>query len=164
MEKEEAMTCSNCGSKMSSRRENFKYTACGLDYVTLVNVEVLRCKDCGECEVVIPKIEELHRVLALIVAQGKSRLRGSEIRFLRKYLGYSGAEAASALSVGPEWMSKWENDKVPISQSAERFLRLMVVNQQPAQFYPLKELLAERADKKPAPIRLDRDSSWKSAG
>ena len=149
---------------MASKRENHKYTACGLDYVTLVNVEVRRCQACGEWEVVIPKMEQLHRVLAQIVAQGKSHLRGSEIRFLRKYLGYSGAEAASALSVTPETMSRWENDKVPISQSAERFLRLMVVNQQPAQFYPLEELLADKTDKKPAPIKLDIDTSWKAAG
>jgi transcriptional regulator with XRE-family HTH domain len=86
---------------------------------------------------------------------------------LRKYLGYSGAEAASALSVTPETMSRWENDKVPISQSAERFLRLMVVNQQPTQFYALEDLLADKTDKtdkKPAPIKLDLDSSWKAAG
>jgi putative transcriptional regulator len=164
LEKEEDMTCPNCGNKMASKRENHKYTACGLDYVTLVNVEVRRCQSCGEWEVVIPKLEQLHRVLAQTVAQAKSRLRGSEIRFLRKYLGYSGAEAADALSVTPETMSRWENDKVPISQSAERFLRLMVVNQQPAQFYPLEELLADKTDKKPAPIKLDLDSSWKAAG
>jgi DNA-binding transcriptional regulator YiaG len=114
--------------------------------------------------VVLPKLEQLHRVLAQTVAQGRSRLHGSEIRFLRKYLGHSGAEAASALSVTPETMSRWENDKVPISQSAERFLRLMVVNQQPTQFYPLEDLLADKSDKKPAPIKLDLDSSWKAAG
>jgi putative transcriptional regulator len=149
---------------MASKRENHKYTACGLDYVTLVNVEVRRCQSCGEWEVVIPKMEQLHRVLAQTVAQAKSRLQGSEIRFLRKYLGYSGAEAASALSVTPETMSRWENDKVPISQSAERFLRLMVLSQQPAQFYPLEDLLADKTDKKPAPIKLDLGSSWKAAG
>jgi len=158
------MTCPNCGNKMTSKRENHKYTACGLDYVTLVSVEVRRCQSCGEWEVVIPKLEQLHRVLAQTVAQGKSHLRGSEIRFLRKYLGYSGAEAASALSVTPETMSRWENDKVAISQSAERFLRLMVVNQQPTQCYPLVDLLADKTHKKPAPIKLDIDTSWKAAG
>jgi putative zinc finger/helix-turn-helix YgiT family protein len=164
LEKEETMTCPNCGNKMTSKRENHKYTACGLDYVTLVSVEVRRCQSCGEWEVVIPKMEQLHRVLAQTVAQGKSHLRGSEIRFLRKYLGYSGAEAASALSVTPETMSRWENDKVAISQSAERFLRLMVVNQQPTQCYPLVDLLADKTHKKPAPIKLDIDTSWKAAG
>jgi putative zinc finger/helix-turn-helix YgiT family protein len=157
------MTCSNCGSKMSSRRENFKYTACGLNYVTLVNVEVLRCTDCGEWEVVIPKVEELHRVLAQIVAKGKSRLRGSEVRFLRKYLGFSGAEAARALSVTPEWLSRCENDKVSISPSAEKFLRLMVMYDQPAQSYPLEKILADKVKKKPSRIRLDLDTSWKAA-
>ena len=157
------MTCSTCGNKMSSKRENHKYTACGLDYVTLVNIEVRHCKECGGSEVVIPKIEELHRVIARIVAKSPSRLRGCDIRFLRKYLGLSGVDAASALSVGAAWMSRCENDKVPISPGAERFLRLMVMYDQPKQSYPLEELLAHKIDKKPSQIRLDLDSSWKPA-
>ena len=156
------MTCSNCGNKMYSRRENYKYTACGLDYVTLVNVEVRRCKDCGESEVVIPKVEKLHRVIAHFVAKSKSRLRGGEIRFLRKYLGLSGADAAHALSVGPSWLSRCENDRAELSEGAERFLRLMVMYDQPAQSYPLKELLAEKNDKKPSPIRVDLGAAWQS--
>lgn len=138
------MNCPNCGSKISDRRENHKYTACGLDYVTLVNVEVMHCKDCGELEVVIPKVEELHRVIARIVASGKSRLRGSEIKFLRKYLGHSGTDAAKALGVDASWLSRCENDKVPIATGTERFLRLMVLYKQPKQSYPLDELLAEK--------------------
>jgi putative zinc finger/helix-turn-helix YgiT family protein len=163
MEKK-AMSCPSCGSKMSGRRENHKYTACGLDYVTLVNVEVKRCKDCGEWEVIIPRVEELHRVIAQIVARSKSKLRGCEIKFLRKYLGLSASDASSALSVGVSWLSRCENDKAPISPGAERFLRLMVMYDQPKQSYPLEELLAEKNDKKPSPIRLDLGSSWQPAG
>ena len=158
------MTCSICGSKMSSKRENHKYSACGLDYVTLVNVEVRRCKECGESEAVIPKVEELHRVIAQIIARRQSKLRGCEVRFLRKYLGLSGADAASALSVGASWLSRCENDKVELSRGSERFLRLMVLYDHPTQSYPLKDLLAEKTDKKPSPIRLDLGASWQAAG
>jgi DNA-binding transcriptional regulator YiaG len=128
-----------------------------------VNVEVLRCKDCGEWEVVIPKVEELHRVIAHIVACGKSRLRGCEIKFLRKYLGYSGSDAAKALAVGSAWLSRCENDKVHIAPGTERFLRLMVLYDQPKQSYPLDELLAAKSDHKPSPIKLDLGKSWQPA-
>ncbi len=157
------MNCSNCGKKMSSSREVIKYDVCGLDYVSLANVQVWKCDGCGEREPVIPNIAGLHRVIALDVARSTAALRGCEIRFLRKYLGKSGAEAAAALSVTPETMSRWENDKAKISSGAERFLRLMVFNQEPAQVYPLDELLADKKDRKPSPIKLDCGPSWTSA-
>jgi putative transcriptional regulator len=162
MEKE-TMNCSNCGKKMSSGRENVKYDACGLNYVTLLNVEVRHCEACGESETVIPHIEELHRVIARTVAHMPVRLRGSEIRFLRKYLGYSGIDAAKALSVRPETMSRWERDKVEISPGADRYLRLLVANEKPAEYYPREELEAEREDKKPSPIMLSRNPDWRQA-
>lgn len=154
------MKCANCGKCMSSSREIIKYDECGLDYVTLTNVCVFRCAECGEYEPSIPKIAVLHRLIALGVARSHAKLRGQEIRFLRKYLGKSGAEAAKALSVKPETMSRWENDKMPISTGAERFLRLMVMYDQPAQSYPLEELLAEKVERKPSPIKVDLAATW----
>lgn len=158
------MNCSNCGKPMSSKRENVKYDSCGLDYVTLLDVEVRRCHDCGEQETVIPNVEGLHLALARAVAHLPVRLRGREIRFLRKHLGYSGADAAKALSVRPETMSRWENDKDVISPAADRFLRLMVANQNPTQFYPLAELQAKKQEKKPSPIRMRRNPDWQLDG
>jgi putative transcriptional regulator len=156
------MICSNCGNKMSSRRENYKYTACGLDYVTLVNLEVRKCKECGGVEAVIPRIQELHRVLAQTIAKRPSMLRGREIRFLRKYLGMSGEDAAQALGVGANWLSRCENDKQELSTGYQRFLRLMVLYDQPNHLYSLKDLLAKKDDKKPAPIKLDLGDSWQA--
>jgi YgiT-type zinc finger domain-containing protein len=160
MEKQ-AMKCANCGKMMSGRRESIKYDECGLDYVTLANVQVFRCAECGEYEPVLKNVAGLHRLIAMEVARSPVRLRGHEIRFLRKYLGKSGAEAAKALSVKPETMSRLENDKMQISVGAERFLRLMVMYDQPTQSYPLEDLLADKIDKKPDPIRLDLKSSWR---
>jgi HSP90 family molecular chaperone len=56
-----------------------------------------------------------------------------------------------------------ENDKAELSRGTERFLRLMVLYDHPTQFYPLKELLAEKSDKIPSPIRLDLGDCWQSA-
>lgn len=58
------MKCTACGSEMATRRENYRYAASGLP-VTLRTVEVRRCPKCGETGVVIPRIADLHRALAL---------------------------------------------------------------------------------------------------
>lgn len=159
------MRCANCGGKLATSRENYKYEACGLDYVTLGDVEVRRCGECGEHEVVIPAAQDLHRAIARYVAKLPVRLRGQEIRFLRKYLGYSSADAAAALDVKPETMSRWENDKAEMSPMVERLLRLMVYNLEPAEVYPPGELTRERTASRPSPVRLERhrNSDWLAA-
>jgi hypothetical protein len=59
----------------------------GLPDVTLVGVELRTCPSHGELEVVIPKIEELHRTLAKELPSKRPSFTEQEIRFLRKYLG-----------------------------------------------------------------------------
>ena len=86
--------CLQCGHAMTTRRENVRYDASGLPGVTLVGVEVSRCAHCGEHEVAIPHIADLHRVLAHAVVRKSSRLTPAEIRFLRRSLGWSGQDFA----------------------------------------------------------------------
>jgi putative zinc finger/helix-turn-helix YgiT family protein len=163
-----AMMCPICGSGMTSRRENFKYDACGLDYVTLVDIEVRRCSGCGEWEAVIPHMEDLHRAIARTLAKQPSKLHGNEIRFMRTYLGLSGTDAAELLGVDPATLSRWETEKSKseMSPGYDHLLRLMVFNREPVQSYPLKELVEKRtrAVKKPAPIRFARKGhDWQNA-
>lgn len=162
------MKCPMCGTVMMSGRENFKYEASGLDYVTLVNIEVRRCGKCGEWEAVIPHMEGLHRVIARTIAKFPTRLRGDEIRFLRTYLGLSSADCAELLGVAPATMSRWENEKSKSEMSLgfERMLRLMVFNREPIQSYPLSELAEKRspAPKKPPTMHFRRNGQdWQSA-
>lgn len=65
-----ALTCASCGTEMSGAREDHPYTMRGMGRITLTNVEIFRCKACGEWEAVIPRIEELHRVLTTTAAKG----------------------------------------------------------------------------------------------
>jgi putative zinc finger/helix-turn-helix YgiT family protein len=150
-----AMTCNQCGGKQATRRENYLYAACGLPNVTLVGVEVRRCANCGDHEVVIPRIEELHRVLAAAVVRQTSRLTKDEIRFLRKYLGYSGVDFAKVVGVSPETVSRWENGKEKMGSSAEKLVRMLVVHTQPTRHYSIESLakISERPLKpSPRPI------------
>jgi hypothetical protein len=50
-----------CGSRMKTKRENYRYETVGLPGITRQSVEVGRCGKCGEYEVAIPRIEDLHR-------------------------------------------------------------------------------------------------------
>jgi putative zinc finger/helix-turn-helix YgiT family protein len=158
------MKCDICGAQMKSGRENYRYTACGLDSVTLMNVEVRRCPECGEYEVEIPRFDELHRLIAQTVASKKERLTPQEIRFLRKYLGFSGVDFAATLDVTPETVSRWENGKKQMSPVAERALRLMVFVREPIAEYPL-EKLAEIAQGEAVPLRMkfrESRAHWKA--
>lgn len=84
------LKCFGCGHEMTSGLENVKYDASGLPGVTLVGVEVSRCGHCGQYEVAIPRIEELHRALASALVRKSARLTPAEIRFLRTTFGWSG--------------------------------------------------------------------------
>lgn len=158
------MKCDPCGAQMKSGRENYRYTECGLDTVTLANVEVRRCPECGEYEVDIPRMEELHRVIAQEVASKSARLAAQEVRFLRKYLGFSGVDFAATLDVTPETVSRWETGKKQMSPVAERALRLMVFVRNPIDQYPL-EKLAEVAQGEAVPLRMklrETRAHWKA--
>lgn len=137
---------------MTSARENYCYTASGLPYVTLKGVEVRRCPRCGEHEVIIPRIEQLHHCIALTVVSKKSRLTPAEMKFLRKHLGWSGADFARHMGVAPETVSRWENGREPMGGVADRLLRLMVVTQAPNREYAI-DALAELEDEA-SPVRI----------
>jgi putative zinc finger/helix-turn-helix YgiT family protein len=146
------MKCPDCNEPMTVTQENYSYEGSGLPYVTLVGVEVRRCAACGEHEVVIPKIEQLHRTMAMAVIEKRTRLTAAEIRFLRKYLGWSGVDFARHMGVTPESVSRWENEREQMTAVADRLLRLMVVTKTPVSDYSLDALLD--LDEKQTPVRL----------
>lgn len=156
-----AVRCIQCGGKLTTKRENYRYAACGLPNVTLIGVEVRRCSKCGDHEVVIPRIEELHRVLAAAVVRQATRLTKDEIRFLRKYLGYSGVDFAKVIGVAPETISRWENGKEKIGTSAEKLIRMLVVHTQPTRSYPIETLATITEERTPKPLGLrPKGNGW----
>jgi putative zinc finger/helix-turn-helix YgiT family protein len=156
------MKCMECGAEVTSARETFNYKASGLP-VTLVNVEVRRCKACGEYEVVIPRMEELHTTIAHVVIDKKARLAPAEIRFLRTHLGWSGTDFAKHIGVAAATVSRWENGHEPMGPQADRLLRLMVLTKEPVSDYSLDRLVGVDAEAKPATIKLAASKNgWKA--
>jgi putative zinc finger/helix-turn-helix YgiT family protein len=111
---------------MTSGKENYLYRECGLEGITLMGVDVHRCGNCGEHEVSIQKIQELHRSIAESVGRKVGALTHEEMRFVRKYLGFSGAAFATFAGVAPETVSRWETGKNAIPIVIERLLRSLV--------------------------------------
>ena len=132
------MNCIQCESPMTARRESYDYSACGLP-VILDGVVVHRCRGCGDHEVALPRVEELHRVIARHVIRKPTRLSPAEIRFLRKWLGESGEDLAELMGVTPEQVSRWENGKRDIGAPADRLLRLLVATAKPRDDYSTEQ-------------------------
>jgi putative transcriptional regulator len=147
------MKCPQCGHRMKTGRENYLYKESGLPNVTLVGIEVSRCPSCGEHEAVIPRIEQLHRVIGTAIARKRPGLTPPEIRFLRKCLRWSGAEFAAHMGVSAETVSRWENGSATMGSAAERLLRLATLTREPAADYSLG-LLKDMARTEPAAQRL----------
>lgn len=160
------MKCLLCRTEMKTGRENHRYKSSGLPHVVLVGVELRRCPKCGEYEVVIPHVEELHRTIALAIIQKKAKLTPEEIRYLRKYLGWSGADFARHIGVGPATVSRWENGSTPMGTTSERFLRLLVAVKTPVRDY-VEETLSEVATEKPSPLsahlQVEKNGHWAQA-
>jgi putative zinc finger/helix-turn-helix YgiT family protein len=160
------MTCLVCGAEMKTGWENVRYDACGLPGVTLMDVEVSRCPQCGEYEVAIPQIDDLHKAIAQAVIRKTSRLDAAEVRYLRKYLGWSGADFATHMGMAPETISRWETGAESIGPTADRLLRLMVATRDPVREYPLEVLatISKEPPKKAVRLGLKRDTDgWHAA-
>jgi putative zinc finger/helix-turn-helix YgiT family protein len=86
---------------------------------------------CGETYTSIPAIEGLHRQIAAAVIRKKGRLAPAEIRFLRKWLGWSGVDFAKRTGTKPETVSRWENGRTLMGPQADRLLRVLVAKETP---------------------------------
>jgi hypothetical protein len=67
------MTCTQCGGTTDSSRGPHLYTESGLTNVTLLNIEVRACRACGARELVIPRLPELHQLIAGTVGTQPAR-------------------------------------------------------------------------------------------
>jgi len=158
------MRCMLCGEEALQRtRQNVPYRS--LPGTVLVDVDVWKCVECGEYEVVIPAVNELENVLARSVAEKPGRLTPAEIRFLRKHLGWSGTDFARHFGVAPETVSRWENG-TPMGPQAEKLLRVCATRMDPSRDHEELETLLDRQAEEPREKLLRvhrRRKSWEVA-
>jgi putative zinc finger/helix-turn-helix YgiT family protein len=150
--------CLACGGPTKTRQEKqYRYTECGLPNVFIDDaVRVTTCERCGETYTSIPAIEQLHREIAAAVIRKRGRLAPAEIRFLRKYLGWSGADFAKRTGTKPETVSRWENGRAAMGPQADRLLRLLVARETPVMEYSVDVLGQVAGDDGPTtPVRVE---------
>lgn len=135
--------CIQCGAELGPRTvSTHPYGA--LPGVVLVGVTVATCPSCGEEEVEIPRIFDLHKLLARITASRPGRLKGPEIRFLRKHLGWSGKDFARLFNTSPSQVSRWESGTHSMDARAEQLLRVSATRLDPIDDYQeFEELLLQ---------------------
>jgi len=140
------MSCAECGSDRVTVERNavIRYTIGGLDHVTLQGLEIKRCGECGDEAIKIPRIGQLHRLLADHIIRQPRLPLGAEIRFLRKHLGLSTQDFAKCMAVTRETVSRWENDRDhPMGEQSDHLLRALVESHQPSQNYAVDDLLRD---------------------
>lgn len=121
------MKCPDCArAELVEQVQNYHYRECGLNNVTLAEIIVRICPECGSLAPKIPRIEALHDCIAHALIQKEERLNPAEIVFLRKSLGWSGSLFAENMHSDRSQVSKWENGKVVMSTSNELLLREVV--------------------------------------
>jgi putative zinc finger/helix-turn-helix YgiT family protein len=121
----------------------YRYKDCGIDNVILHGVRESRCEECGEVYYNFGNLEVLHRLIAQHLIEKSDLLTGKEIRFLRKFLGYSSAVFSKLVGYEIEHLSRVENGKMPVQKIFDRLVRLMVAKRWPERNYDLQDLFLE---------------------
>jgi DNA-binding transcriptional regulator YiaG len=118
--------CSKCDQKAKTVRGSYTLEDVGIP-VVLQGIEIIHCDHCGNEDPIIPGINDLMRALAVAVICKPYRLRGEEIRFLRKHVEMTGDEFARLIDVDKTTLSKWENNDDPVGKNSDRLIRLTVL-------------------------------------
>lgn len=120
--------CTNCGETVMPEQRSYRYAESGLSNVILLGVEVADCLKCGNSDVIIPGMAQIHRAIAQALANSPARLTGEQLRFFRKHLGLSGDELGRYLHTDRTKISKWENGEDKIGPATDRLIRLLAAS------------------------------------
>jgi transcriptional regulator with XRE-family HTH domain len=108
---------------MEQQLASVEYRECGLENVLLEQVPVWRCAN-GHEDLQVPSVDNLHLVLAKMLLVQPWPLSGPDVRFLRKFLGYSARAFSSRLGLNHVTLSKFENGRMRTPRRLEALVRL----------------------------------------
>jgi len=159
------VACLDCGTDLRISREPHKYRLHPKWAITIADAEFRRCPKCGYFEVMIPKSDALHRTIAAEVIRKPARLSGPEFVFLRSELGMSARKLSKTIGVVHESISRWENDVLPVSPTADRLLRTMIALTTEGEKFPVETLAQIEGDAGPLKlvVSVDEKGLWKRA-
>lgn len=154
--------CMQCGTEMTVTKEDRPYA--DLPGVVLRGVDVYRCPSCGDYEVAIPRIDELHELLARAILGKHTALVRQERRFLRNFIGWTEAELALRMGVSPEAVEAWERGCEEPAPVAERLLRMLAALRLPGDVSPDEALTQISGQAAPLHVQIRADDhGWREA-
>jgi hypothetical protein len=124
--------CESCGvalvDRVATKEAPYAYTASGLKDVFLIGIRIKECSACKLRMPIIPRIGELHRLISTVLVRTNGRLRGDQIRFLRKHAGLPANAFARLVGVTPEHLSRVENGHYEgLGEQGDRLVRFCVM-------------------------------------
>ncbi|MEL6195938.1 MAG: helix-turn-helix domain-containing protein [Myxococcota bacterium] len=121
-EEELIMRCMECGGT-EFQSEKISHL---LDGLVRVPATQHTCQSCGDQSVEIGDFETLYHAIANEFVRQQQRLAPTQMRWLRKYMGFSGHDFAARLGIQRETLSNWENGHRDAPLSADLAIRFMV--------------------------------------
>lgn len=166
------MKCYTCDVEMVERKTTddapYHYVLSGLENVYLAGIVVRWCPKCKGESPVIPRIAELHRLIADTLIRQPTLLSGPEVRFLRKHVGFPAKEFAALLGVTPEHLSRVETGAIKtLGAQADSLARALAMvgdgDKARETLLEIARKLRAKTKKVPPPVfRLERNR-WLSA-
>ncbi len=152
--------CTNCGASARVVRGSYDFAESGLKRVRLQGIEMIVCDQCGNVDPIIPRVNDLMRVLAVAVIAKPYRLTGDEIRFLRKYLRMTGDEFGRLLHINRTNLSKWENGEDKVGAQSDRLIRAIALSLGEGLKGKLEEVIRKfpEIQDEPVDVRIDMDT------
>lgn len=150
-----------------TKKKTFLYEAFGFP-IKLINVPMKKVVGEWVIDVDFPTLEKM--ALRLIIHK-RAPLTGAELRFIRKYLGFTTAEFGKLLGVTHVAIVKWESNKTRPPIPADIYVRLYVIDQlnvKDKEFRTLFEettstTLKEAKKKKAVPLKINIEEEMLSA-
>lgn len=112
------------GPERLKMQQIYHYTESGLDNVYLHNINIVHDSK-GEEVVYIPKVNQLHQVIAQGIINKAGIINGKELRFLRTEIGLKQAELSSQLGKEAQAVGRWERGECPIDKTTDTLIRII---------------------------------------
>lgn len=122
-----------------AERAPFQYRACGLDNVYLTSGYEQKIVG-GETYTAVVEADDLYKAIAEHLVRRRKVLRGQEVRFLRKLLGWTQADAGDALGMSDQSVARYEKDQGSMEGPTDRLFRLYVLGHLDGLIDPAKVL------------------------
>ncbi len=150
------------------RTEPYRYKACGLDGIYLLNGYNVHEHD-GEKHVSITDIEGLHKAIGRHLVVNRKGLAPKEVRFLRNTMDLTQAQLADMLGNNSQSVARWEKGECEMPGTAEKLLRAVFLASlmSDAELSALRDFLTKRLCELDAidelaavPAQFELDDHW----